>query len=437
MKKFLIALIVIAAIAGMIYFSISKDSEPTIMSGTSARNAIPVKAVTIETGSVTSYVTAPGMVEEVNKSQVFFDTPLRVIKVLVNKNDSVQKGDKLIVLDTSSLEDEMDRLAVQKEIQSITLKKLESGQNLLSLEAQLASAKKALEQAQENHQTALDEYNKQLGFYEKGIIPKTQLDQYEKAAKDVEAVVDNAQLSFENAEKAYQSSVGGLDLDIQSQIKNIELLSSQIDDIRKEINKIRNLEKAPIGGFVTEVNVIEGGYTYTGQPAFTIIDAENLQITAAVSEFNTKDIAIGQQVTITGEALGDDLKLSGEVTAVAPIATRIQTASGTETVVEVSIAPNDTEGVLKPGLNVDCDIITQEKNDVVVAEYNIFIDERDRKQYVLLIDTEKMTMRKQYVILGIYSDMHVEVVDGLKAGDVVVADPQASYGDGDRIRIME
>lgn len=437
MKKFVIALIVIALIGGMIYLNLSKNTDTALTLSSSVRNAILVKAATIQTGDVSSYVTAPGIVKEVNRAQVFFDTPLRILDVTVEKNDPIKKGGKLIDLDTSSLTEEMDRLLVQKEIQSITLQKLESGQNLLSLESQLASARNAVDQAQENLRTAQEEYQKQQKMYETGIIPKTQLDQYDKTVKDVKAAADTAQLNLDSAEKAYQSSIGGHDLDIQAQIKNIELLTSQINGIEKDLAKIKNLEKAPISGVVIEINVMKGGYTMSGQPAFTIIDAENLQINATVNEYNTRGLAAGQLVKITGEALGDDRELTGEITAVAPIATKVQGSSGVETVVEVTITPRDGKEFLKPGLNVDCDITTQEKTGVVLAEFNIFLDDKDRRQYVWLIDKETMTLKKQYVTLGIYSDMNVEIVDGLKAGDMVVIDPQPSLKEGDKVKIAE
>lgn len=437
MKKFIIAIIVIAVIAGMIFFNMNKGSDtPVLASNASSRNATPVKAATIETGDIYSYVTAPGRVEEVNKAYIFFDTPLRVLEVCVEKNKPVQKGDKLVKLDTTSLVEEMDRLKVQKEIQSITLKKLESGQSLLSLENQLTSAKNTLGQAQESHQEALNELQKQQQLYETGLIPKTQLEQYERSVKDAKKAVDTAQLNVDSAQKSYESSVEGQDLDIQAQIKNIELLGSQVADIEKKLNKIRNLEKAPIDGYVTEVQLSEGGYTVSGQPAFTIIDTQNLQITATVNEYNSRYLAPGKRVNITGDALGDNTELSGEIIAVAPIATSLQTSNGLQTVVEVIINPIDEQEILKPGLNVDCDIITQEKNGVVVAEFNIFMDDKDR-QYVMAIDEETMTLKKQYVTQGIYSDMTVEIVNGLKAGDKVVIDPQPSMKDGDRVRIME
>ena len=175
----------------------------------------------------------------------------------------------------------------------------------------------------------------------------------------------------------------------------------------------------------------------TGQPAFTIIDSENVEISATVDEYNSKDILPGQKVRITGDALGDNVELDGEVVSVAPVATRLQSSSGVQTVIEVIIRPTEGFDILKPGLNVDCDIITNEKSGIPVAEFNIFLDDKDGKQYVMVIDQENMTVRQQYVNLGIYSDMLVEIVDGLKPGDMVVVDPQPSLKDGDRVKVVD
>lgn len=437
MKKWIIGILVVALIAVMIVLNLNKNNDSTASSQVISRNAVAVKATRIETGSISSYVTAPGLVKEVNKAQVFYDTPLRVLNILVEKNELVQEGDRLVELDISPLSDELEKLKIQKEIQSLTLKKLESGQSLLSLETNLASARNAFDRANENYKTAVDEYNKQLKLFESGVISETQLKQYDQAVKDSKSVLDNAVISLESAEKTYNSSVGSHGLDIQAQIKNIELMSKQIAEIENKLAKIKNHEKAPISGFVTEVFLIEGGYTVTGQPAFTIIDGQNVEISATVDEYNSKEISPGQEVKITGDALGEYVELSGEVISVAPVASRIQSTSGMETVIEVTIEPKEGFDILKPGLNVDCDIITQEKNDIPVAEFNIFLDDKDRKQYVMLINEDDMTVKQQYVTLGIYSDMLVEIVDGLKPGDMVVLDPQPSLKDGDRVKVVE
>jgi len=436
-KSIGIAILVIAVIAVMIILNLNKNSDSTASSGVISRNAVAVKATTIETGSISSYVAAPGQVREVNKAQVFFDTPLRVLNVLVEKNDLVQEGDRLVELDITPLSDELEKLKIQKEIQSITLKKLESGQSLLSLETNLASARNSYNRAEENYNTALDEYNKQLKLFESGVISETQLKQYDQAVKDTKSVLDNAIITLDSAEKTYNSSVSSHDLDIQAQIKNIELMSKQIAEIEKKLSKIKNLEKAPITGYVTEIYLTEGGYTVTGQPVFTIVDGQNLEISATVDEYNSREISPGQKVRITGDALGENVELSGEVISVAPVATRLQSGSSINTVIEIIIAPKEGFDILKPGLNVDCDIITDEKSGIPVAEFNIFLDDKDRNQYVMVINEEDMTVSQRYVTLGIYSDMLVEIVDGLKPGDMVVVDPQPSLKNGDRVKVVE
>ena len=65
------------------------------------------------------------------------------------------------------------------------------------------------------------------------------------------------------------------------------------------------------------------------------------------------------------------------------------------------------------------------------------MEDKNRSQYAMVVDEETMTVRKQYVTLGIYSDMLVEIIDGLKEGDKVVIDPQPSLEDGDRVKILE
>jgi len=436
-RNFFVAVLVIVIIAGMIYLNLNKNADFSVSSQMISKNAVAVKATTIETGSIQSYVTAPGQVREVNKAQVFFDTPLRVLKLYVEKNSQVKKGERLVELDISPLNDELERLKIQKDIQSITLQKLEAGQNLLTLETNLVSARNSYSRAEENYQTAVDEYNKQLKLFESGVISETQLKQYDQAVKDAKAAVDSALIALESAEKNYNSSVGSLGLDIQAQIKNIELLSKQIAEIEAKLKKIKSLEKAPISGYVTEIYLIEGGYTINGQAAFTIIDGENLEISATVDEYNSKEISPGQMVKITGDALGDSVVLEGEVVSVAPVASRIQSASGSETVIEVIIEPKEGLDILKPGLNVDCDIITHEKSGIPVAEFNIFLDDKDRNQYVMVINKEDMTVSQRYVTLGIYSDMLVEIVDGLKPGDMVVVDPQPSLKDGDKVKVVK
>ena len=98
MKKVVIGILIVAAIATLVVLNMNKNRDGTNVSVIYSGKAADVRVNVIGRDSIFSYVKARGRVEEADKVQVFFDTPLRVLEVFVNKNDHVNKGDRLIQL---------------------------------------------------------------------------------------------------------------------------------------------------------------------------------------------------------------------------------------------------------------------------------------------------------------------------------------------------
>ncbi|GAE89837.1 efflux RND transporter periplasmic adaptor subunit [Acetivibrio straminisolvens] len=105
--------------------------------------------------------------------------------------------------------------------------------------------------------------------------------------------------------------------------------------------------------------------------------------------------------------------------------------------IEVDISIDNAASELKPGLSVDCEILTSEKNDIVVVPMGALKTDKDGNEYVLLVDKEKGVLVQRNVKLGIISDMTAEVLEGLNEGDFVVDDPQSFHKDGSRVKIIE
>ena len=55
----------------------------------------------------------------------------------------------------------------------------------------------------------------------------------------------------------------------------------------------------------------------------------------------------------------------------------------------------------------------------------------------LLLIPDNNTMIQKQVKLGINSDMNVEILEGLKEGDLVVLEPQPMYKDGTKAKILD
>jgi len=103
--------------------------------------------------------------------------------------------------------------------------------------------------------------------------------------------------------------------------------------------------------------------------------------------------------------------------------------------VEVIIGVDDTRGVLKPGLNVTCEIVTVDKSGVVLVPMEAIKPDKDDNLMVFVVDTETNRIEQRRIEAGINSDMNVEVIDGLEEGDLVVIDPQPNYSDGMKVKV--
>ena len=92
---------------------------------------------------------------------------------------------------------------------------------------------------------------------------------------------------------------------------------------------------------------------------------------------------------VTGDAIARDIEITGTVESISPVATTAMTAAGNETVVEVLISVDDPGDVLKPGLNVTCEIITVDKSGVLLAPMEAIRPDRDDNLVVFVIDLRR------------------------------------------------
>ncbi len=113
------------------------------------------------------------------------------------------------------------------------------------------------------------------------------------------------------------------------------------------------------------------------------------------------------------------------------------TSSGSETVVEILISVEGAGKVLKPGLNVTCEIAVVDKHDIVLAPMEAITPDKDDNMMVFVVDEGGSKIAQRKVSVGINSDMSVEVLEGLSEGELVVLDPQPSYSDGMSVKIKK
>jgi multidrug efflux pump subunit AcrA (membrane-fusion protein) len=188
-KKVMIGGIIVIAAAGLITAGIVKSLA-------SGGNSIPVSVATIEKGSISSTISSDGVLEEVDKAEVFFDTPLKVDKVLVEEGQKVTKGQPLLELDIDALNSQLETLKVNRNAQQLSV-------DSKALDAEVEIASNNLKAAERNYNDSKKKYEDNKALYASNAISKSELDMSENAF--IEA--DSGMSGLKNARLAYNTAV--------------------------------------------------------------------------------------------------------------------------------------------------------------------------------------------------------------------------------------
>ncbi len=355
----------------------------------------------IEKGDITSTISATGKLEEVEKAEVFFDTPVKVTKVLVEKNQKVKKGDKIFEIDTDSLQSQLNQL-----------KAATADTSAADLDKNIKSAQKLYDSSVKNF-----ENNKKL--FEAGAISKIELDTFEKT-------VDDADSALQRAKSA-----------LTSQSSSALLNNLKISDAEKQLAKLKSSTLSPIDGIVSEINIQDGAFTNNMQSACKIVNPDKLRAVVNVSEYNSKFLSIGQKVKISGDAIDKQENVEGKISNISAVAKKNTSSSGQETVIEAIVAIDKTNKVLRPGLSVTCDITTQDKKSVLLISMQALVDDKDGNKFVFTVDPATGVVKLKNVQLGATSDVDAEITRGLNSGEMVILDPQPTLKDGSKIKINQ
>lgn len=408
-----------------------------------------VEASEIKKGDISSYISASGIVTEIDKSEIYIDTPIKVTKVYVKQNDSVKKGQKLIDFDFDDLNSQLEQAKLTKRTQELALKKLKVMDTTVNVESTLNSlkvAENAVISAQRNYETALKKLNETKALYEIGSATKSELEQAENQLKDTQDALNNAKINLEtqkvavkDTSKTNNQSESSKQIDIQSQQVAIENSELTIKNLETKIKKLKDAAYCTMDGIISQVNVSDGSITPSGQPAFIVINPDKLEVKVNINEYNAKEVKAGQKVNITGDSIPETENITGKVVSVSPVAVKNTSGTGnTETVIQVTVGIDNVTSSIKPGITVNCDIRTVDITNVLTIQLDMLTQDKDGNNFVYVLSEDKKTMNKKAVELGSTSDMTAEVKSGdLKEGDFVIMNPKSSYVDGARVKITE
>lgn len=434
----LVAVLIIAIVAANI---LGKGGGQAVAGG----KVFEVTAKQVQKGSISSIVSASGVLEEMEKQEVYFDTPLKVTNVLVEQYQKVTKGQPIIEVDTGDLANQIKELEISKKTQELTLQKLQASfekKSMAALESQVNIEANNVKRAENAYNSSLSGYEKNKTLFASAVISQSELDMSQKAVDDAKIMLDNAKIAhqmaisnLEDAQKSSTQAVSNMQLDLETQKQNLKATDLRISELRDKIKKINDSTLCPMDGVITDMTVKSGSFLSSMQPAFTIINPEKLQARINVRESDIKNIKLGQTVNISGNAIDKSEGITGKITKISPIAKKNMTAGGEETVIETIVSIDQSKPILSAGLTVDCEIITDSKPNAVLVSFEMLVDDKDGNKFVYVIDKATNTMHKKPVILGAVANLDAEAVSGLQGGEWVVLEPQPNFKDGAKVKI--
>jgi HlyD family secretion protein len=212
------------------------------------------------------------------------------------------------------------------------------------------------------------------------------------------------------------------DLKEQPRPEDVAEAQARVDDARAAVKQVElRLEGltivAPFDGEVSRVHVEINEQVSAGTTIVELVNNSAFHIDVEVDEIDIGQVAVGQPVFITLDALPDK-EIAGHIEAIAPTASTAEGGGVVAYVVTIAIEPGDAP--LRAGMSADAAITTDRRDNVLIIPNRVIQIDRDRnKMYVekLLEDGEIARVEIQ---TGMRNEQYSEVVAGLEEGDKIV-----------------
>jgi len=380
------------------------------------KRATEVRLEPVGTRDLVAAVTASGKIEAETKVDISADITGRITAIGVKEGDLVKKGQFLLQIDPAQYLSVVSRL-----------------------EGQVASAEAALAQARTNRDQSKRSRDRAVSI------------QNTNAELIAREVVEQAVQAYDVAEASYSSAKGGVDQ-----------ARAALAEARSNLAKTRLV--APISGRVVRLAVEEGEVAVPGTFSretgllMTVADLSVVLAKVQVDETDVVRLHLGDSVSVTIDAF-PDTTFVGRVTKVSNSAKLGQTgaASGSSTDravdFDVEVTLDKPPAGIRPDLSATARIVTDTRKQALaipiialtVREHEdvpnevksgagtpvgpLTAAERKKKEREGVFVVRNGIASFHPVKVGIAGDEHFEVLDGLKAGDTVVAGPYQAVRD--------
>lgn len=359
----------------------------------------------VRKGNIDEIVKLEG--EVVNTSKYTLNTEISgyVKEVFVKEGDEVSTGDILCQIENTKYLEELKSLENKLKISRIKLKAYNIGIEKNVVDQEYAIYKKNI---------LLKEYNENLiiltHLSDIGSISKNEMEFSKKEILKIEKELDHLSKKNSLENEYYKQQI----LIRELEITNYKL---EIEKIEKQIQL--SIIKAPFNGIIQKVFLVRGNYIQD-KTLFCELEQNLMLDYICKVPISIKDlIRIGLPVEVE---LNNKL-IKGRVKSISKLIRKNDMQSNyLEARIEI---PEEYSNYLLSGMYFNVNVVVDKKEYVLIvprAEYT----STSGFEYVFRVENEKEAV-KTYIETGIYNEDYVEIVSGLKDGDIILISDYSKF----------
>lgn len=370
----------------------------------SSNNSISVEVQPVEVTQEATTLTYNATLEPCEEGLVSSKLSGKVVKVMIQNGEAVNKGKVLVKLDDQDIQNSIK--SAQQQL-AVTQSQLNAAQN------QLLSSQTSLQKLELNVENSQRVFDQAKAMYEQGMGTKTDVDSAENTLKGANADLAAGRVSVQTAQIAVETAKA-----------NVNVAKVSVSNYTDSLND--TLIKAPVAGIIDEKGVNLGQYVSAGTTLAKVKDVSRLNAVIHVEQTG---------ISLLKEGMVAQIKLSGiEETytgALASIGVSADEASRTFT---CKVDVGNENGALHPGDFVAVSLISDMQTEVVAIPIKALAgSERD---YFVFVFEKGVAKKVPVTIAKIFEDKAI-IASGLVKGQSVVTTNLNVLQDGDAVIVSE
>ena len=320
--------------------------------------------------------------------------------------DTVKKGQVLAVIDSPELTN-----SYQQEQSTLLSMQIDLGRTRINSKKAALLSQETQDQARVQLEAAQREMKRAEAAWGYHVISE----------KEYNAAQDNlaaAQLNFNNAQANTGLDKEGLNFDVQTKELQVKREALTVADLKRRVDNLT--VRSPVDGMVGNIAVQQRTNVTPNQALMTVVDLSQLEIQVQIPESYADGLALNMAAEIT---YGGNT-YPGKLTAISPeVQNNLVTGR-----VRFAAQPKG----LKQNQQVQVRVVMDSRPDVLMVQRGPFLDSGGGN--IAYVVRDGVAVRTS-ITTGTASMSDVEILGGVKEGDVLVISDTSDFQDAKTVYI--